>query len=85
MTIQQCLKNQGWNLDYNEIPECYHKAIVDIDFINRDGKLDCTEFDTSDFQTVGGQNKLISLWEGFCKDEKVFKNSVTALTVVGFE
>ena len=79
MNIQECLKKNGLQM---EVDELKRYQMVDIDFINSDGKEDETQFSVSFIGTKAGEEELTQLFSDFCKENGFKTNTVQSITVV---
>ncbi len=79
MTIKQCIKKNGWNLEC-ELPIGYRAVDVDVAFTNN-GSADETQFTLQGFHDTE-ISKLDELYTGFCKCENIPRNTVVSVSVV---
>lgn len=75
MTVKQCIKKNGINYE----TDTGRWLAVDIDFINKDGEEDETQFDVME---ANMETDLSMLYADFCKEEGIGRNTVTSITVV---
>ena len=75
MTVKECIKQKGWQQETSTSGSRFMD--VDIAFCNQ-SMLDETEFTIHSFDT----NELSKLYEEFCKENKIPKNTVTAVIIV---
>lgn len=75
MTIRQCIKKNGWQLEC-ETEGCRAMS-VDVDFFNGTTN-DETQFDI----TAYNADELAELFKEFCKENGYPYNRVTSITIV---
>ena len=76
MTIKQCIKKKGWQIDCDSKLGRYMS--VDIGFVNSDGKDDETQFDIKAYDV----DELDNLFADFCKENGFKKNTVYSICIV---
>lgn len=76
MTVNECIKQNGWNIETN-IGIGDKVASVNVGFDNN-GREDETQFDI----TILDSEELQKLFEGFCKEEGCKADSVLYVNVV---
>lgn len=79
MDIIDYFKKNGWGRRLRK--KRSQKLIIDIDFINNEGKEDQTEFDLEDYNV----NELRALYNNFCRENNFPNNTVIKITVVRVE
>ncbi len=78
MTIKKFVKTIGFTVD---VPKVKLWSAIEIGFVGNDGYEDCTEFHVQHALTNDGINELEKLFNDFCKEEKIKKDSVTYVSI----
>ncbi len=78
MTIKRLVKTTGFSV---YVPNVKRWSAVEIGFVNTDGNEDYTEFHVQHALTNDGVNELESLFNDFCKEEHVKKDSATYASI----
>lgn len=76
MTIKQCIKEKGWQMESDTEPP-YRSMDVSIGF-QTDGFADETQFHINTYDV----NELTELYSEFCKENNIPKNTVTSISIV---
>lgn len=79
MTIKQCIKENGWQIDADNEGNINRSMDVDIDFENN-GIMDETQFRITSYDV----EELSGLFADFCKENNISANTVESITIVHF-
>lgn len=80
MTIYGCIEKYGWQSEVSGHLKKYQ--LVDIDFVNSNGKDDETQFLIMGAGEKRGAGELTELFAQFCKENGFKDNTVTSITIV---
>lgn len=79
MTIEECVKNDIQQDEPNSL-KCLQ--VVNVGFINSEGKEDETQFDIVSVGTPEGTKDLVEVYANFCKENNIEADTVMYLDIV---